>query len=147
MKMQKAILIAAAVLAVCGGAFAAQNFERDEGWVLYSNTGAAIASGDIVNVGGRYGFAKVDIASNATGVVATRGVWQVTLATNENIAVGDKIYWASGTTQATETATADTLIGLAVESVSTVGTHTRGKVKVDLNAPLRAVVAGVDTAA
>ena len=110
--MNKMITIAAAVLAVCGGVFAAQNFERDEGWVTYSNTGAAISSGDVVDLGDRYGIAKVDIASNATGVVATKGVWILTLATDQTVSVGDKLYWTTST-NATKTAPAAKLIGVA----------------------------------
>jgi len=143
--MQKAILIAAAVLAVCSGAFAAQNFERDEGWVLYSNAGAAISSGGVVDLGDRYGIAKVDIASNATGVVATKGIWVLTLATNQTISVGDKLYWNSVTSQATETATAAKLLGVAVTAVTTVAST--GKVQIDLNPFVRQVVVGVDVQA
>ena len=144
--MRTEIMVAvAAVVATVAPLFAAQNFERDEGWVLYTNPNAALSSGAVVDIGGRYGIAKVDIASNATGVVSTRGVWVLTLATNQVISVGDKLYWDSSASQATETATADKFLGLAVTAVTTVAST--GKVKIDINSPLRAVVAGVDTAA
>lgn len=144
--MRTEIMVAvAAVVATVAPLFAAQNFERDEGWVLYTNPNAALSSGAVVDIGGRYGIAQVDIASNATGVVSTRGVWVLTLATNQTISVGDKLYWDASASQATETATADKFLGLAVEAVTTVAST--GKVKIDMNSPLRAVVAGVDTAA
>jgi len=143
--MKKVINIVAALLTFAVVSFGAQNFVRDAGYVVYSNSGAAISAGDVVDVGDSYGVALVDIASNATGVVRIDGVWDLTLATNETITVGDKLYWDSSNEQVTETSTADTFIGTATEAVTT--TSSTGILAVWLNAAVRDVIVGVDAQA
>jgi len=101
-------------------ALGAANFVRDGSVIYYTNSGSAITAGDVVDLGDLYGVALVDIAaSTGTGNVKIDGVWTFTLATNETISVGDKLYWDATHTNVTETATADKYLGMAVEAKTT----------------------------
>ncbi len=129
--------MAAGVLAVQ----AAQNYVRAAGYVEYTNPGAAIESGAVVNLGNRYGVAMGDIASNETAVVRTVGVFDFAVATNNAVAILAPVYWDSSNEQVTDTAADGTYIGVALKahSVST----TQRRIPVDLNAPLRPTAAYV----
>lgn len=144
----------ALVLALfCGLAtFAAQNFVRASGYVVYLNPGAALESGQLVDLGNRYGVCLADIASNATGTVATDGVWRFERATTNAVTAGDNLYY-SDADAVTEVATADTYVGQCATSVAVVTalTNSAGNVvefiEVDLNAPQRQVIVGTDVQA
>lgn len=133
-----------ALIAAAGAVLAADNFVRTGGYVEYTNPGAAIGSGDVVDLGDRYGVAIVDIASNGTGVVKTEGVWDLPVATNNAVAVLAKLYWDG--TYVTDVQTADTFIGIALEAHSAHGGSSPLKIAVDINPALRPTLAAVGTA-
>lgn len=145
-KNEKLIAVVSAVMMMSAALFAAQSYVKAAGKVIYSNTGAAISSDDVVDLGDQYAIALVDIAaSTGAGIVKTDGIFDLTLQTNETISIGDKLYYDSASTTVTETATADTFIGTAVEAKTT--TTATGIVQVWLNADVRAVIVGVDVQA
>lgn len=132
------ILIGAASAIIGFSALGAQNFVSDAGSVDYLNTGAAILSGTIVDLGDRYGIAMADIASNATGTVKTDGKFKLLRAVTNAIANGTSLYRASAT-GVTDVASADTYIGQSVGAVA-VTTHTTNQfIVVDINAPQRQI--------
>lgn len=135
------ILAVAAVVTL-----AAPNFVADGGRVAWSNgTGVAVTSGDVVDVGSRWGIAGTAIPTNAVGTVFTEGVWSVPLAANVGISLDEKVYWTAGSTSATDTATTGTFLGLAAEAVSS--TSVVSQVKVQLTPPIRGAITTVATSA
>ena len=95
----------------------AQNF-KEEGQVLqYTNSGSAIASGDVVIIGSLAGVALVDIANGATGSVRIDGVFEVAKTTGTAYVQGDELFWNTGTAKATKTAT-DYPLGIAFEAAA-----------------------------
>lgn len=60
-------------------------------WVNVS--GGAVVSGQVVRVGQCMGVALVDIASNATGAVALRGVFNVPKVSAAVIVAGEGLTW------------------------------------------------------
>jgi len=60
-------------------------------WV--NGTGSAVAANAVVKMGNILGIALVDIASGATGSVATRGVYTVPKVTAAVIAQGESLTW------------------------------------------------------
>lgn len=149
--MKKLIGLTAAI--VCAAvAYGAQGYVHDTGQVAWTNDGAAVVSGQIVDLGDRYGIALSDQASNAVGTVATLGVWSLQRADTNAVADGASLFYSTATS-VTATATADRYIGQAVGAVPEVGdlTNSLGKVDqyidVDLNAPQRQVIVGTDVQA
>ncbi len=140
-KVLLAMLIA--ILVSVMTVLAAPNFVKDSGIVSYLNGGADVVSGDVVDVGGRYGIAGTDIASNATGSIFVKGVWELTLATNQTVVLDAKLYWDSSLKQVKTTAVSGTYIGLAAEAVTTVAAT--ALIDVDLNAAPRQFVGTVIT--
>ena len=142
-KMKKAVVVAGVVL-LAGITLAAMNFVRKPGYVVYT-AASDITAGDVVDIGDQYGIAVTDIDNGDAGIVKIDGVWDLTLQTNETITVGDKLYWDSANEVVTETATADTYIGTAVEAKTTTTSTTF--LQVWLNPPFRQVIVGVDVQA
>ncbi|KJS36674.1 MAG: hypothetical protein VR70_13805 [Rhodospirillaceae bacterium BRH_c57] len=71
-----------------------KNFVQKGEAVAYTNgTGAAIASGDAVVIGGQIGVAAVDIADGATGTVSMEGVYSLPKTAGAAIALGDAAIW------------------------------------------------------
>lgn len=140
MNSKKTLLIASVALtAGVLAAPAAMNFVRDAGQVNYSNTGTAISAGAVVDLGDQYGVALGDIAATTgTGIVATRGVFELTLMGTNTVTIGDQLYYDSASGYVTETASGGTYIGTAMEAVTT--TTSTALLEVDLNAPFNANV-------
>lgn len=139
-----AVTVVLATLAMV--VMAAPNYVSDGGRVAWSNgSGADVASGDVVDVGARWGIAGTAIATNAVGTVFTEGVWSVPLAANVGISLDEKVYWSAATTAATDVATTATFLGLAAEAVSS--TSVVSKVKVQLTPPIRGAITTVATSA
>ena len=151
-KLTIGIMIMAVLAFMARPAFAAGNFVHDNGTVTYSNASAAISSGNLVDLGDRYGIAAADIASNAIGTVFTKGIWSLARADTNAIAAGAKVFYASVST-VDGTATADEYVGLCAEAVAvcTALTNSLGEVNkyvwVDLNAPQRQSIVGTDVQA
>lgn len=73
----------------------AQNFQQDGDRIPYTSTGAATSAGDVVVIGNVLGVALVDIAENATGTVAIKGVFTCPKVSGAVIAQGEKVTWDS----------------------------------------------------
>jgi len=125
-----------AFLALGGVAFGADDFVRDAGRVQYT-AASTISSGDVIDLGDVYGIALVDLASGETGTVQCDGVWDLYVATNDTITVGEKLYWSSAITGVTDTASAGTYIGIAVEAST--ASSTRAQKQVWINAPFQGI--------
>lgn len=147
--MKKLFLILAMALCIAAPTFGARYRVSDAGIVNYLNTGAAIASGDIVDLGYRYGIASADIASNASKSVFTEGIWLLKRADTNAIALGANVYYNSAS-NVTGTAGAGGYIGQCVEAVTacTELTNSIGQVikfvKVDIGAPQKQIIVGTD---
>ena len=114
--MKKMVSLLIASVFIAGGVFAAQNFVQDSGIVTYENSSTALSSGELVDLGDRYGVCLVDIASNATGAVATKGIWSLQRYDTNAIANGAAIYYSTAS-GVTGTAAADKYVGQCVEAV------------------------------
>lgn len=82
--------------------------------------GTAVAAGDVVVVGSIVGVATRDIAANALGALAIKGVFRVAKATTSvsAIAAGAKLYWDAGNEVATTVASTHKVLGYAVAAAS-----------------------------
>lgn len=59
----------------------------------YTNSGSAIASGDVVVIGNIMGIALTDIANGATGAIAIEKVWTAPKVPAAVIAQGETVIW------------------------------------------------------
>lgn len=65
--------------------------------ILWTNgTGAAVAAGDLVRAGGRWGRATVSIANGATGVVMLSGEVRLVKGAGYTLAEGQSFGWDGG---------------------------------------------------
>ena len=81
---------------------------------------SAVSAGQVVVQADLVGVAVRDIPANTLGALATEGVFTFPKATGAStaIAVGATVYWASGTSTATATATGNKLIGKVVKAAA-----------------------------
>lgn len=85
----------------------------EEGKVLnYTPSGSSIVSGALVIMGNIAGVAVTDIADGVTGAVRISGVFSLPKASGA-ISQGGKVYWDSGNSNVTTTASGNTIIGVA----------------------------------
>ena len=75
-------------------------------------------SGQGALVGSLFGVASSDVASGATGVFETEGVFELEKNSAEAWTVGEKLYWDNTAKVVTATATSNTLIGCALEAAA-----------------------------
>ena len=70
--------------------------------------GSAVSAGDVVVQGDLIGIAKLDIAADALGALAVKGVFDFPKASGDStaIAAGAKVYWDAGDSEAKEDAEA-----------------------------------------
>ncbi|MBN7761618.1 DUF2190 family protein [Zavarzinia compransoris] len=78
----------------------------------------AVASGDGLLVGSIFGVATGSVALGETVEAALVGVFDLKKVASQAWAAGDKVYWDNTNKEATKTATANTLIGIATEAVA-----------------------------
>lgn len=90
-----------------------------------------VTSGDGLLVGAIFGIASGDALTGSEVEVVTTGVFDVTKAASQAWAVGDKVYWDNTNRVATKTATANTLIGVAVMAVGGTASETTGRVRLN----------------
>jgi len=90
-----------------------------------------VTSGDGLLVGAIFGIASGDALTGAEVEVVTTGVFDLTKAASQAWAVGDKVYWDNTNRVATKTATANTLIGVAVTAVGGTASETTGRVRLN----------------
>ena len=102
------------------------------GVIPYSNTGAAIEAGDVIDLVHRAGVALVDIAATTgSGSVAVGGVYTLPKDTS-TIAQTDELYWDVSAEKVTTTQGAgDPRLGIAVKAAATGDTYCN----VEINAP------------
>jgi predicted RecA/RadA family phage recombinase len=79
------------------------NFIQPGKTLTVTATGA-VTSGSIVVVGSIVGVAAVDAATGEDFAIDTEGVFELPKVTADDIAVGDKLYYASATSNLTKTA-------------------------------------------
>ena len=78
----------------------------------------AVTSGDGLLVGAIFGVAAGTAALGEAVETAVEGVFDLKKVASQAWATGDKIYWDNTNKEATKTATANTLIGIATEAVA-----------------------------
>jgi predicted RecA/RadA family phage recombinase len=78
----------------------------------------AVASGDGLLVGSIFGVATGSAALGETVEAALVGIFDLKKVASQAWAAGDKVYWDNTNKEATQTATANTLIGIATEAVA-----------------------------
>ncbi len=87
---------------------------------------ADVSAGDIVIQGKTVGVAKLDIAANELGALATTGVFDVTKASGDGgIAVGVNVYWNVGGSVATTTAAGNIPLGKCIKAAGDTDTDVR----------------------
>jgi predicted RecA/RadA family phage recombinase len=91
----------------------------------------AVASGDGTLVGSIFGVAAGDAAIGEPVETTLVGVFDLKKVASQAWLVGDNIYWDNTNKEATKTATANTLIGVAVESVAGGAGDTIGRVRLN----------------
>ncbi len=94
-------------------------FVQNGKYVDYTPT-AALTAGAVIVQADLIGVAVRDIPANTLGVLAVEGVFNFPKATGAStaIAVGTSVYWASGTSTATATASGNKLIGKVVRAAA-----------------------------
>lgn len=138
-----AALILAAVLTVLGlvdpvsaaggaglAAFAAFGITNyvGEGDALTLVAPYAVNSGGGAQFGNNlFGVAVTTLASGATGVFRSEGVFDLTKNTTGAFAVGDRLYWDNTNKRLTTTTTGNICVGIAVEAAAT--TASTGRIK------------------
>ncbi len=90
-----------------------------------------VTSGDGLLVGAIFGIASGDALTGSEVEVVTTGIFDLTKAASQAWAVGDKVYWDNTNRVATKTATANTLIGVAVLAVGGTASETTGRVRLN----------------
>jgi len=78
---------------------------------------AAVAAGDVVQIGNLIGIAQFNIAAGATGAVAVTGVWGVE-KDSAAITAGAAVYWNAADKVATATEGSNKLLGYAVAAAA-----------------------------
>ena len=91
----------------------------------------AVASGDGLLVGSIFGIAAGDAALGDPVETALVGVYDLKKVASQAWSAGDKVYWDNTNKEATKTATANTLIGVAVEAVAGGAGDTIGRVRLN----------------
>lgn len=126
-----------------------KNFIQPGEIMEFANSGAAIASGDMVVVGDRVGVAVVDIAATTgSGSVSMEGVYSLPKTTGQAWVQGDKLFLDTSTDKLTNVATANTPAGYAFEAAGT--SATTGLCKLDAQPkkmPVQAASVAADAAA
>ncbi len=120
------------------------NFIQDGETLEYSNSGSAIAAGDVVVVGKLVGIAATDIAATTgVGTVCIEGVFNVPKNTSLAITQGDQLFWDADPGEVTKTAT-DYPMGTAHEAAASDATTVNVKLAAGGDStPQAAVVAAL----
>ncbi len=95
----------------------ATNYIQEGKTLDYTPSGADVASGDFVTLGGLGGVAKTDIADGKKGAVHIAGVFSVPKASGAVIQ-GQRLYWNSSNNNLTTTASGNTLVGVSAEAAA-----------------------------
>ncbi|MFP7572421.1 DUF2190 family protein [Marivita sp. S2033] len=95
----------------------AKNFIQPGGTITLTAP-YAVTSGDGVLVGSIFGVAARDAANAETVEAALVGIFNLKKVASQAWSAGDKVYWDNNNKEVTKTATANTLIGVAVDAVA-----------------------------
>jgi predicted RecA/RadA family phage recombinase len=124
-----------------------KNLVRKGEIIDYTNSGSAIASGDVVTVGNRIGIAETNIAATTgNGPVRMEGVFLLAKTTSQAWTQGQDLFWDG--TKLTTVGTGNTRAGFA--DVAAASADTTGYVNLEpLNKqmPVQAASTAADTAA
>lgn len=93
----------------------------------YTNSGSAIAYGDVIPLTNCVGIAGENIAASAIGSVHIEGVFELAAVNNDAFAVGDLLYWDALASKLTGVATDNTPAGICVETKAETGTTAKVK--------------------
>ena len=99
-------------------------FVHDGSSIDYTPT-INVAAGEVIVQGELVGVARTPIAANTLGSLAVEGVFDFPKESSLSIAVGANCYWNAAASQATTTATDNTLIGKCIKSASDTDTIVR----------------------
>lgn len=91
----------------------------------------AVTSGDGLLVGAIFGVATADAALGEAVEACLVGVYDLKKVGSQAWSAGDKVYWDDTNKETTKTATANTLIGVAVEAVGSGAGETTGRVRLN----------------
>ena len=91
----------------------------------------AAASGDGLLVGSIFGVAVGDAAIGEPVETALVGVYDLKKVASQAWSVGAKVYWDDTAKESTTVATANTLVGVAVEAVAGGAGDTIGRVRLN----------------
>ena len=94
----------------------------------------AVTSGDGLLVGAIFGLATASAGAGESVEARLVGVFDLKKTASQAWAIGDKIYWDNTAKEATKTATANTLIGAAIEAVGSGSGETIGRVRLNASA-------------
>ena len=101
-----------------------------DGLAINYRPAEAVAAGEVIVLGSLVGIARLDIAADTLGALATVGVFEIDKAA-EAVTLGAVLYWDATAKKVTATGTGNVYIGKAV----TAAEATDEKVCVLLNAP------------
>lgn len=94
----------------------------------YTPTSASVSAGDVVAIsatGPLFGIAKLDIAKDALGTLALKGIYDIAKLKDDVVAIGAIIYWDGTAGTATVTEGALKRIGIAVAASAKADTVVR----------------------
>ena len=91
----------------------------------------AVTSGDGLLVGAIFGVATANAASGEAVEAGLVGVFDLKKTASQAWAVGDRIYWDNTAKEATKTVGTNSLIGVAVEPVSSAASEIVGRVRLN----------------
>jgi predicted RecA/RadA family phage recombinase len=78
-----------------------------------------VSSDDGVQLGQIFGVAVKDAAAGEPMELAVEGVFELPCKTTDDVSVGDLLYWDDSESELTTTATANLLVGAAVDASGT----------------------------
>ncbi len=107
-----------------------QNYVQP-GSTLILTAPITVTSGDGLLVGAIFGVATTDAALGEAVEACLVGVYDLKKVGSQAWSAGDKVYWDDTAKETTKTATANTLIGVAVEAVAGGATDTTGRVRLN----------------
>ena len=90
-----------------------------------------VTSGSGLLVGSLFAVAGGDALTGEEVETSLVGVFALTKAASQAWSVGDKVYWDDTNKVATKTATANTLIGVAIEAVGGTASDIIGRVRLN----------------
>jgi predicted RecA/RadA family phage recombinase len=104
-----------------------KNYVQDGKYIEFT-AGAAITSGQLVQVGDLHGVAVTDVANGATGTLALEGVFtlpKLTAASGDATTAGGPVYFSSGSVSGTDSSGSRKKVGYALAVAAQAATTVR----------------------